>query len=54
MCVLPTRKDGLYLVKYFHVSAPSKVRTLTPAISAGDIILALTAIRLSADFAVAS
>ena len=47
-------KACAYSLRYFQVSAPSNVLTLASAISAGDIILALTAMRLSSVFSVLS
>jgi len=43
-----------YSSRYCHVSAPSKVLIRRPAMSSGAIILALTAILLSASFSISS
>ena len=43
-----------YSSRYCHVSAPSKVLTRRPAMSSGAIILAFTAILLSASFSISS
>jgi len=44
----------LYSSRYFHVLAPSNVLILVPAMSVGDIILALTAIRPVSDLSMLS